>query len=86
MTNEDFGLTLEGLEAETAMHIARICIDRRMCKDSGLDSEAFDRFITEEMCRSMDKYDSMSLSAFAQELLTEIIKQRMIEEEFDPEN
>ncbi|MBQ1422001.1 MAG: hypothetical protein IIY97_04425 [Firmicutes bacterium] len=73
MKTKEYELTLENLMEESAGYIRRICIDRRMCADSGLDCEAFDAFITEEMRRNMDKYDNIPTQLFAAELLSELI-------------
>ena len=73
MKTKEYELTLENLMEESAGYIRRICIDRRMCSDSGLDCEAFDTFITEEMRRNMEKYDNIPTQLFAAELLSELI-------------
>ena len=72
MKTKEHELTLENLMEESAGYIRRICIDRRMCADSGLDCEAFDNFITEEMRRGMEKYDNLPTQVFAAELITEL--------------
>lgn len=86
MKTKEHELTLENLMEESAGYIRRICIDRRMCADAGLDCEAFDRFITEEMRRGMEKYDNIPTQLFAAELITELISHGDWDISFRPES
>ena len=84
MKTKEHELTLEGLMYESAGYIRRICIDRRMCRDSGFDTETFDRFITEEMRRNMERYDNLPSRQFAEELLMDLLMHSMPQED-DPD-
>ena len=86
MKTKEHELTLENLMEESAGYIRRICIDRRMCADSGLDTEAFDTFITEEMRRGMEKYDNLPTQLLAAELITELISHGDWDISFHPES
>ncbi|MBQ4285054.1 MAG: hypothetical protein II720_01180 [Bacteroidales bacterium] len=71
---EKIEITFEEIKKESARWIRNLCLERRMCADFDFDCEALDRFITEEMQRSMDKYDNMPPGILFAELANELAK------------